>query len=186
MAGTGPKGKGVEGAPNVQELVAAGQLAAKEVAGRSTFFDLSVAPKVTRNMVGPQFSIPHRGYVGKGSTKAIEAIREAVKARRMTSPTPGALEIHFDEAEPTVIYGVPRAKQSPSYMALDWSEQGRVVRANFQAILQAKEVEIAQGLRLVLQVEHVKHAELGHCVKLSWDNRSFVPMSESAEEEQQG
>lgn len=151
-----------------------------------SFMDLSAIPTHTRRMVDPLWSISYKSYVGQGSARGVEEIRSSAKGRRLSSPTPKRLIISQDKANPTTIYGVPTMKEEPPYLKLEWIDQSRVVRANFQAILKAKEIEIPAGTKMLIKIEHIKHPELGHCVKFSWDGDCFVPIeTESKESDKQ-
>lgn len=165
-----------------KERQAAGALPAEQ-ADQVKFLNLAAVPVRTRNMTDPQFTVHFKGYVARSSVLGAVEISEASGARNLASPTPPALEIHASEESGNVLYGVPTMEKSDSHLLLDWEEKGRRVKTNMIHLLQAKKLQIPADTRMVIRVEHVKHATLGPCVKLSWTSQCFVPISEMAEEE---
>lgn len=165
-----------------RELPAAGQQAPSDV-NSSTFLDLTTVTTYSRNVAEPRFTISWRGNVGLSTVRGAEEVQKAAKARNLPSPTPSALIIHRDEQESTTLYGVPTLENHPAYLAIDWTDQNRGMRANFQGILQAKKITIPQGTKMVIKLEHVEHKVHGHCVKLSWPGDCFVPINELGEDE---
>lgn len=148
-----------------------------------TFLDLASVPVRTRNMNDPQFAILFTGYVARSTTLGAQEVSEAAVARNLESPTPPALALHASEEAGNVLYGVPTMEKSDSHLLLEWEDKGRKVRTNMMHLLQAKRIQIPANTRMIIKIEHVKHAKLGPCVKLSWDSQCFVPISETAEEE---
>lgn len=148
------------------------------------FLDLGPVPTWSRNVTEPRFTIPYRGNVGTGGLRCVEAIQAASQACNLSSPTPASLRMHEDPLVSTTLYGVPILEKDPSCLALEWVEQNRMVRCNFQAILRAKQIEIPQGMKMVIAVEKIHHPHLGHCVKLSWAGDCFAPIQELPESDQ--
>lgn len=165
-----------------KDLHAAAEQAMQQ-ASTITFLDLSSVDTYSKNVVEPRFTITYRGNVGQSSIRGAEVIQSASKARNLSSPTPCALMIHLDNTESTTLYGVPAMEKHATYLPLEWVEQNRQVRANFQGILRAKQIEIPQGTKMVIKVEHIQHPTLGECVKLSWPGDCFVAINEVAEGE---
>jgi hypothetical protein len=145
--------------------------------------DLSTVQTRNRRTVAPRFAIPYDGYTGASSVRGAEEISKASLACGLPSPYPAALIIGQDKSDPKVLYGVPTMTKSPAYLALDWVEKATAVRANFQPILQAKQITIPSGMKMLVNVEYIEHPDLKACVKLSWAKDCFVPIHELSEEE---
>ncbi len=115
--------------------------------------------------------------MGRATLLAADAVVNAAGKAGLKSPLPVALEIYPVPGEERALWGVPRESQSPAWLNLEWYHQGRHFRADLRQLLALLKITVPQGTRMVVGVAEENVANIGPCVKLTWDDDSFLPIN---------
>ncbi|MFZ5824163.1 MAG: hypothetical protein ACOY94_07540 [Bacillota bacterium] len=91
-----------------------------------------------------------------------------------------------DAQDSTKLYGIPTTARSDSFLALEWIDRNRRVRANFMALLRSLKIEIPEGTRMIIKVAQTDHEEWGSVVQLSWDADCFEPINSQGSQAGEG
>lgn len=140
------------------------------------WLDLTQANVKPANTVGSRLTI-HRGFSAISSVEGADTIKTAALKQGLETHLATALSLMNVPGEPRAVYGIPTLEENPAYLPLTWDPEGELVSGYMKALLVLKQIRIPRRTRMVIYVEPAVHEKYGPCVKLRWDETSFVPIN---------
>jgi|GEM_PF-6256848 len=138
-------------------------------------FDLSQVTLPSN--VGPSQIEVRRGFTGKPSSRAAEAVIEVAAKSGLPNPLPAALEIHPVPGDSRALHGVPKAERNDAWLNLNWNSKGRSFNCTFRRLFTLLGINVPKGTRMLINVAVDQHVQYGPCLKLWWDKEAFVPVN---------
>jgi|GEM_PF-5533250 len=153
----------------------------------SGFIDLSQVSEKDEDEKGSKMTI-HTGYTAKSTIEGADTVKAAATKQNLASTMPAALNLAPVPGEARQFYGIPTAKATKSNLNLTWAKDGRTFRSDLRRLLRLGNVNRPSRTRMVLHLDPAEHPTYGPCLKIWWDEQSFIPIASRGEkeEEQQG
>ncbi len=139
--------------------------------------DLSTVSAHTRRVVPARIDVRWDQYAGNSSTLAADAVITVAGKCGLKNPLPVALELYPAPGEERTLRAVPKEEQSEAWLNLDWYDQGRRFRSSFHKLLTLLKINIPRGTRMLINVAADHDQDLGHYIKLWWDQDAFLPIN---------
>lgn len=144
--------------------------------------DLSKVTIKPKQLAGPKITV-HKGTRGKSTVEGADMFKETAAKRNLESPLPASVAVAAVPGEPMAVLGIPTLNTSPSHIELKWDKHAELFRCNLNRLLTLKKIRIPSRTRLVINLEQVMHPKHGPCVKLWWNEDSFVPIADRPKSE---
>lgn len=134
--------------------------------------------KLPKNIVEPQVSVRHDSNIGEGSALGSKLIQE-VSQRRGIFDRPAYL-IASDELPGRLnVVCRPTMEASDDYIAVKWSEKGRVARLDLNGLLAARQIQIPDGSRMVFSLRAIDDPDFGPSILFQFDGAKVLPIKEA-------
>lgn len=145
--------------------------------------DLSQVMIRLTQLAGPKLTV-HKGMRAVSTVEGADLFKETAARRNLASPLPASMAVAEVPGEAMAVLGIPTLTTTPSQIDLRWDKQAELFYCNLRRLLTLKEIRIPKRTRLVINLDPVMHPTHGPCVKLWWNEDSFVPISDRPKTEE--